>query len=92
MDRDVFSGRSIAKGVSIGLFFALVLVFLVLSVAANSVVIVVFAGVILSQFLYVVLPIQRIRGKAHRLWTGEAGEDAYEDAQSYRSKAWGWFK
>jgi hypothetical protein len=31
--------------------------------------------------LYVVLPVERIRARAYRLWSGEAGEDAYEELE-----------
>lgn len=61
-------------------FVILAAILMVVSLAADSVLIAVVASVFLAQFFYVLLPMDRIRGVARKFWTGEAGEEAYESA------------
>lgn len=73
--------RNAFRLTSIVLFFGVMFVLVSISLTSDIVVVAVLAGVFLAQMLYVILPMDRIRGKARALWTGEAGEDVYEELE-----------
>jgi len=66
-----------SRAVFIGVF----LVAVILSFAADAIAVALLASVLLAQMLYVVLPMNTIREKAYRLYSGEAGEQAYEELE-----------
>lgn len=73
--------RNAFRLTSIALFFGTAAMLVLVSITADIFLIALFTGVLLSQMLYVILPMDRIRGKARALWTGEAGEEAYEELE-----------
>lgn len=66
------------------LFFALLIAFVALSVSADMVAIAILASVIVSQMLWVLLPVDDIRDKARMLATGEAGDEVFEELDERR--------
>lgn len=64
------------------LFFGVLVALVAVSLSADIVAIGILAGVMVSQMLYVILPMDRIRASARRLYTGEAGEEVYEDLEN----------
>lgn len=64
---------------SMATFWVLLVGLLAVSVAKSSPVLAaVVASVLLTQMLYVFFPKDRVRDRFNSLFTGEAGEDAYE--------------
>lgn len=80
-DRENVTLRNAFKLLSMVAFFAVAAVLLSISLTSDIVVMAILAGVFLSQMLYVILPMETIRARARRLWTGEAGAEAYDELE-----------
>lgn len=80
-EREDFTVKTAFRWGSRGLFVALFLVALSLSFTADVLVLALLASVVIAQMLYVVLPVENIRARAYSLWSGEAGEEAYEELE-----------
>lgn len=93
---DVDPGRLVARLLAKILFVVLAVGALLVSLRVDIIAVTILASVVLAQALYVILPIHDIRDFFAGLWTGEAGEDAYEDARDGSSRTGGrvrrWFK
>jgi len=63
------------------LFISVFLVAVALSFAADAIAVALLASVLLAQMLYVVLPMNTVREKAEEFYSGEAGEQAYEELE-----------
>lgn len=61
------------------LFFAVMIALILVSVTADIILVAILASVLVAQMLHVLLPMERIRAKARTLYTGEAGEDVYDE-------------
>lgn len=79
--RDSLTARNGFKAASALLFFTALAGLILVSVTADMVLIAVLAGVLVSQMLYVLLPMKRIRAKAATLYTGKAGEEVYDELE-----------
>lgn len=79
--RDAVTARNGFKAASAMLFFGVLLALILVSVTADIVLVAILAGVLVSQMLYVLLPMQRIRKKAATLYTGKAGEEFYDELE-----------
>ena len=79
--RDQVTARSAFRIGSMVLFFVVLATLVAVSLAADMVVIAILAGVLVSQMLYVILPMHEIRTRARTLWTGEAGESVYDELE-----------
>lgn len=79
--REDITLRNTFRLTSIVVFFAVMVVLIALSLTADVVLVTILAGLLVSQMLYVILPMDRVRAKARALWTGEAGEEAYEELE-----------
>lgn len=88
------SGRTIARSVSKLLFIAVLAGLLIIATATDHIVVALGLMAILSQFFRIVLPVETIREKGEWLWTGKAGEEAYEEAADVGSDGSdsGWFR
>lgn len=83
-DRDSVSARSVFR-VGSRLFFVLVLaVGVFITITADIFLVTILATMIVVQALYVVLPIEDIRNRFRRLYTGDAGDDVYEELDERR--------
>ena len=80
-DRSSFTLKNAAGWASRGVFVLLLVAGVMLSLSADMIALTVIASVLVAQMLYVILPIRRIRARARMLWTGEAGEEAYENLE-----------
>jgi hypothetical protein len=80
-DREDIGPRLVFRWSAMGVFFVAMVALLIISVTADIVLLGILAATLLSQMLYVILPMENIRAKARRLYTGEAGEDAYEQLE-----------
>jgi len=67
-------------------FIGVFLVAVMLSFAADAIAVALLASVLLAQMLYVILPMNTIREKAYGLYSGEAGEQAYEELEDRGGK------
>ena len=63
------------------LFVGVFLIAVAISFGADAIALALLGSVLVAQMLYVILPMNTIRSKAYRLYTGEAGEDAYEELE-----------
>lgn len=77
------------------LFLALLATFAVLAIALFSMTVAGIVGALLASFLVgimlrEILPVEWIRGKLGALWSGEAGEWAYDRVAAARSWTWAW--
>jgi hypothetical protein len=79
--REEFTLRNAFRWTSRGLFVGVFLLAVSLSFGADAIAFALLGSVLLAQMLYVVLPVERIRARAYRLWSGEAGGDAYEELE-----------
>lgn len=66
------------------LFVAVFLVALILSISADMIFVAIGASVLVAQMLFVALPMDRVRARARRYWTGEAGEDVVDELEARR--------
>jgi hypothetical protein len=80
-DRDDINGRTFFRWGSQALFALLFIVALSLSFGADVLAFALLGTILVGQMLYVVLPMERIRGRVRRLASGEAGEDVYEELE-----------
>lgn len=80
-DRGDFTVKTLFRLSSRALFVGLFLVAVAISFGADAIALALLGSVLVAQMLYVVLPVKGIRERAYRLWTGEAGEDAYEELE-----------
>ena len=83
-------GRWFAGNATRILFFGLFVLFGLASVTAASPVLAIVAALFFGQFVYVILPIHSMREKSHRLMTGEAGEEAYDETVSRAERLRRW--
>lgn len=79
--RDDLTGRKLAGLASRVLFVVLLIAAVAISLSADIIAVAILASVLVAQMLYVLFPMDEIRGKARSLWTGEAGEEAYEELE-----------
>lgn len=83
-DRGSVSVRSVFR-VGSRIFFLVVLaVGIFITISADIFLVTILASVIVVQALYVVLPIDNIRSRFERLYTGDAGDDVYEELDDRR--------
>ncbi len=80
-EREDLTVRTAFRWGSRAVFVILFVIALTLSFGADAIAFALLGSVLLAQMLYVVLPMDSIRARAYRLWTGEAGEDAYEELE-----------
>ncbi len=80
-EREDVTVRSAFRWSSRAVFIGLFLVAVALSFTADAIVVALLASVLLAQMLYVVLPMNTIREKAYKMYSGEAGEQAYEELE-----------
>lgn len=80
-DRYDLTVKTFFRWGSRALFIGVFLLALILSFGADAMAFALLGTVLVAQMLYVVLPIEGIRQRAFRLWSGEAGEDAYEELE-----------
>jgi len=80
-EREDITVRTAFRWGSRAVFILLFLLAVALSFGADAIAFAIIGSVILAQMLYVVLPVESIRARAYRLWSGEAGEDAYEELE-----------
>ncbi|MWG36236.1 hypothetical protein [Halomarina oriensis] len=74
------SARTAAGWLGKGLFFCIMLGLLALTlVETTPLLVALLAGVALSVMLKIVLPTGRFKGAARALYSGEAGEEAYDE-------------
>lgn len=83
-DREDVNGKTAFRLLSMAVFFGLLFGLVAVSISADIVFIAILAGVLVSQMLWVILPMKKIRARARRLFTGEAGEDLYDDLDERR--------
>ncbi len=79
--REDVTVRTAARWMSRALFVGLFILAVMLSFTADAIAVALIGSVLVAQMLYVVLPVEGIRQRAYRLWTGEAGEDAVEELE-----------
>lgn len=79
--REDVTVRNVFRAGSIALFFLVAAALVFVSLTADIFLVVLLSGVLLSQMLWVLLPMRRIRARARALWTGEAGEEVYEELE-----------
>jgi hypothetical protein len=79
--RDDFTAKTAFRWASRALFVGLFVLAVLLSFGADALALTILASVLIAQMLYVVLPVRRIRARAYSLWSGEAGEQAYEELE-----------
>jgi hypothetical protein len=73
--------RNTFRLLSMLVFFLMMGALVVLSLSSDVVLVTILAGVLLAQMLYILLPMDRIRARARMFWTGEAGEEVYEELE-----------
>ncbi len=83
-EREEFGARMLARWGARLLFVAAFLLALALSISADMVFVAIGASVLVAQMLIVVLPMNRIRARVRRYWTGEAGEDVVDELEARR--------
>lgn len=79
--REAVTLRNAFRAGSVALFFVLMGALILVSLTADIVLAAILAAAVLSQMLWVILPKERIQARARALWTGEAGENAYEEIE-----------
>lgn len=79
--REDLTVKTLFRWSSRALFVFVFLLAVALSFGADAIAFALLGSVLLAQMLYVVLPVESIRARAYRLWSGEAGEDAYEELE-----------
>lgn len=84
--RDQVTARSAFRVGSMAMFFVVLVGLVALSITADVIVLGILAGVLVSQMLYVILPMRKIRAKARGLYTGEAGESVYDEIEERGGK------
>ena len=82
--REELGPRLAARWLARVLFVGLFLFAVALSISADVILVAIGASVLVAQMVIVVLPIERLRARARRLWTGEAGEDVVEGLEDRR--------
>lgn len=80
-DRQSFTVRNLFRWSSRILFAGVFVIAVSLSFGADAIALALLGSVIVAQMLYVVLPVEVLRKKAYRLYSGEAGEQAYEELE-----------
>lgn len=83
-DRDDFGARTAARWAARFVFIGVFLVAVGLSISADMVFVAIGASVLVAQMLFVVLPMNRIRARVRRYWTGEAGEEVVDELEARR--------
>lgn len=80
-EREDVTVRTAFRWGSRAVFVGLFLIAVAISFTADAIAVALIGSVLLAQMLYVVLPVNTLREKAHKLYSGEAGEDAYEELE-----------
>lgn len=80
--REYASPKGAFKLVAKVAFLVLLVAFAVAAAQSGSIILGLVIMAIASQFLYVIFPRDRVQRLGRYLWSGEAGEDAYETARS----------
>lgn len=80
-EREDFTAKTFFRWGSRAVFVGVFLIAVAISFGADAIALALLGSVLVAQMLYVILPMNTIRAKAYRLYTGEAGEDAYEELE-----------
>lgn len=80
-ERDDFTLRAAFAWASRLLFFAVMGILVLLSMAADGALAVAAITAILAQLLYIVLPVTKIRNTGNALLSGNAGRETYDELE-----------
>lgn len=76
--------RSVFRWTSRVAFLALLAFGILLTVTADMILLTIVGSIFVVQALYAILPVKGIRARFRRLYTGQTGEDVYEEIDDRR--------